>query len=165
VSQETVVFDDTVAGNIAMQLIDSTNLEQYLPDIEYAARQANLHDFIVGLPGAYLTEVGDRGVRLSGGQRQRLFIARELYRRPSLLILDEATSALDSESERAIQNSIEALHGRMTVVMIAHRLATVRAADLVVVLEQGRLVEKGTFNELRDRVEGRFRSMVDLQVL
>jgi ABC-type bacteriocin/lantibiotic exporter with double-glycine peptidase domain len=165
VCQETIVFDDSVAANICL----NESGWQVDPDIririEKAAIQAFLHDFIESLPDGYGTIVGDRGVRLSGGQRQRLFIARELYKNPSLLILDEATSALDGDSEKAIQASIEALQGQMTVILIAHRLATIRNADLIFVLERGELVEQGTFDDLNRQDESRFCQMVKLQSL
>ena len=133
--------------------------------IQTAAKQAHAHDFIEALPDQYNTHVGDRGVKLSGGQRQRLFLARELYKRPSLLILDEATSALDSESERYIQESIDALKGTMTVVIIAHRLATIKNADYIYVLDKGAIIERGTYAELCASKDGCFADMVRLQRL
>jgi ABC-type multidrug transport system fused ATPase/permease subunit len=165
VSQETVVFDDTIANNIGLWQGDPRSDEVLLTRIKEAARQAHIAHFIEGLPDGYHTLVGDRGVRLSGGQRQRLFIARELFKRPSLLILDEATSALDSESERAIQRSIDALKGQITVVIIAHRLATIRNVDTVYVLDHGRVVEAGDYAELRDDDASRFSRMVAMQQL
>ena len=117
------------------------------------------------LPNGYHTVVGDRGVRLSGGQRQRLFIARELFRSPNLLILDEATSALDSESERAIQKSIDALRGRITVIIIAHRLATIRNVDKIFVIVKGRVIEEGEYEALRDDDRSRFSRLVSMQQL
>jgi subfamily B ATP-binding cassette protein MsbA len=130
-----------------------------------AASRAHIAHFIERLPEGYETQVGDRGLRLSGGQRQRLFIARELFREPNLLILDEATSALDSESERAIQQSIDALKGRLTVVIIAHRLSTIRNVDQVFVFDRGRLVEQGPYERLRDSRDSRFARLVALQAL
>ena len=121
--------------------------------------------FIESLPDGLQTVVGDRGIRLSGGQKQRLFIARELFKQPNLLILDEATSALDSESERHIQNSIDALKGRMTVVIIAHRLSTIRNADIIYVLDQGRVVEAGTYEELTLKSKSKLAKMVAMQTL
>lgn len=165
VSQETVIFDDTIANNICLWK------DNYLSDIDArdriqaAAKMANAHDFIGALPEGYNTHVGDRGVRLSGGQRQRIFLARELYKRPSLLILDEATSALDSESEHFIQQSIDALKGKMTVVIVAHRLATVKNADYIYVLDKGVIVESGTFKDLLSVDKGYFAEMVRLQRL
>lgn len=165
VSQETVVFNDTIANNICMWQGDPTRDEILMERIAQAARQAHIAHFIEGLPEGYQTLVGDRGVRLSGGQRQRLFIARELFRRPRLLILDEATSALDTESERYIQQSIDALRGRVTLVIIAHRLATIRNVDRVYVVDRGRIVEQGAYEALRDDLSSRFSKMVASQKL
>ncbi len=109
--------------------------------------------------------VGDRGVRLSGGQRQRLFVARELFKQPNLLLLDETTSDLDTASEQHIQDSIDALQGEVTVVIIAHRLSTVKNADRVYVLDEGRVIEQGAYDELRMRENGEFREMVEMQSL
>ena len=168
VSQDTVVFDDTIANNIAMWAEPkSSGLsgEELHECMREAARKAHLAHFIEGLPEGYETVVGERGIRLSGGQKQRLFIARELFKQPNLLILDEATSALDTDSEKAIQRSIDELKGTMTVVIIAHRLSTIRNVDYLYVLDHGRILEEGTYAELRDRSEGRFREMVELQTL
>jgi subfamily B ATP-binding cassette protein MsbA len=165
VSQETVVFDDTVANNICMWEGDSRRDNLLLERVRDAARQAHIAHFIETLPDGYQTLVGDRGVRLSGGQRQRLFIARELFRKPSLLILDEATSALDSESERYIQKSIDALKGRITVIIIAHRLSTIRNVDYVYVFDKGQLVEHGPYQRLRDAEDSRFGKLVAMQAL
>lgn len=165
VSQETIIFDDTVANNICTWIGDANSDAILLDSVKDAARQANIHEFIETLPDGYQTMVGDRGMRLSGGQRQRLFIARELFRRPNLLILDEATSALDSESELAIQKSIDALKGQITVVIIAHRLSTIRNVDRVYVFDKGRLVEEGGYQELRDAQNSRFSKLASLQTL
>ena len=165
VSQETVVFDDTIANNICLWDGDYHRDPALRDRIVDAAERAHIRSMIEGLPQGYDTLVGDRGVRLSGGQRQRLFIARELYKRPNLLILDEATSSLDSDSERHIQASIDALKGTMTVVIIAHRLATIRNADHVFVLDRGRLIEQGPYSELRDTEDSRFGQMVATQSL
>lgn len=163
VSQETVVFDDSIANNICMWAGDTVNDRSLLGRVHEAARQAHIDHFVERLPDGYQTQVGDRGLRLSGGQRQRLFIARELFRKPNLLILDEATSALDSASERAIQQSIDALKGVITVVIIAHRLSTIRNVDYVYVFEQGRLVEQGPYWQLRDAENTRFGKMIAIQ--
>lgn len=165
VCQETVIFDDTVAGNICIDELADIDSSEVRERIQQAAHQAFAHEFIDALPSGYDTVVGDRGVRLSGGQRQRLFIARELFKSPSVLILDEATSALDSESERAIQESIDALRGQMTVVIIAHRLATIRNADYIYVLDSGRVVEHGPYEKLNSETDSTFRRMVELQSL
>jgi ABC-type multidrug transport system fused ATPase/permease subunit len=165
VSQETVVFDDTVANNISLwqgEIDDDPALRERVID---AAKRAHAHHFIKDLPNGYRTIVGDRGVRLSGGQRQRLFVARELFKQPNLLLLDEATSDLDTASEQHIQDSIDALKGEVTVVIIAHRLSTVKNADRVYVLDKGCVVEDGSYHELRMRENGQFREMVEMQSL
>jgi ABC-type bacteriocin/lantibiotic exporter with double-glycine peptidase domain len=146
VPQQIFLCDDTIARNIALGVPD----EQIdIAQIERAARLARLHDFVVGeLPMGYQTMVGDRGIRLSGGQRQRIGIARALYRDPDLLVLDEATSALDNVTENAVFEALQALAGRKTIVMVAHRLTTVRGCDVIYLMEQGRIVERGTYDEL-----------------
>jgi ATP-binding cassette, subfamily B, bacterial MsbA len=143
VTQETVLFHDTVRANIAYALPAADDAA-----IEAAARAANAHDFITALPEGYETRLGERGTRLSGGQRQRIAIARAILRDPPILIFDEATSALDSESERLVQGAIERLLKGRTVFVIAHRLSTVRHADRILVLESGRIVEAGSHDEL-----------------
>jgi subfamily B ATP-binding cassette protein MsbA len=144
VSQDTVLFNDTVRNNIAYgaggRFTDS--------QVETAARAANAHDFIRQLPNGYDTVLGERGTRLSGGQRQRLAIARALLVDPPILILDEATSALDTESERLVQEAVDRLLANRTVFVIAHRLSTVTHADLILVLDRGQIVERGTHAEL-----------------
>jgi ABC-type multidrug transport system fused ATPase/permease subunit len=122
--------------------------------VERAARVANLHDFIVSdLPQGYDTPVGERGVRLSGGQRQRIGIARALYRDPDILVLDEATSALDNLTEQSVMEAVRDLGRKKTVVMIAHRLSTVRHCDCIYMLERGQLVAQGTYDELLEQSE------------
>lgn len=140
VSQDTVLFNDTVWNNIAYGS-DRTYTDA---EVEAAARAANAHSFIAGLPDGYATLLGERGTRLSGGQRQRLAIARALLRDPPILILDEATSALDTESERLVQEAVDRLLEGRTVFVIAHRLSTVVHADQILVLDRGRVVERGT---------------------
>ena len=165
VSQETVVFDDTIANNICLWKGDYEHDEKVRQNIRDAAEKAYALDFIENLPQGFNTVVGDRGVRLSGGQRQRLFIARELYKKPMLLILDEATSALDSDSENFIQQSIDNLKGSMTVVIIAHRLSTIKNSDKIFLLDDGMVIEEGSYDELTNTTEGRFKEMVELQSL
>ncbi|MHC5672470.1 heterocyst formation ABC transporter subunit HepA [Nostoc sp.] len=143
VSQDTFIFNTNVWQNIAYGTPQATNDE-----IQEAAKQANALEFILEMPEGFDTQLGDRGVRLSGGQRQRIAIARALLRNPEILILDEATSALDSVSERLIQDSLEKLSVGKTVIAIAHRLSTISKADKVVVLEHGRIVEQGKYQEL-----------------
>jgi subfamily B ATP-binding cassette protein MsbA len=165
VSQETVVFDDTIANNISLWKGDYENDMEHRERVEQAARDAYAHHFIEDLPNGYQTVVGDRGVRLSGGQRQRLFVAREMFKQPNLLLLDEATSALDTESERYIQQSIDDLQGEVTVVIIAHRLSTIKNVDYIYVLDEGRVIEQGSYDELRGHEGSRFRKMVEMQSL
>ena len=164
VSQDTIIFDDTIANNISMwqSEINNENIDQNLKN---AAQQANILDFIESLPEGFNTLVGDRGILLSGGQKQRIFIARELYRNPKLLILDEATSALDSESEKSIQNSVELLKGRITVIIIAHRLSTIKSVDKIFLLENGKMIESGSYNELINNNNSKFNKFAKLQVL
>ncbi len=157
VSQETVLLNDTVAANIAYGRADFTP-EQ----VRAAAQAANADEFISRLPDGYATLLGERGTRLSGGQRQRIAIARALLRDPPILILDEATSALDTESERLVQEAIERLMAHRTVLVIAHRLATVRHADSIVVLADGRTVERGTHDALF-AAGGLYRRLYDMQ--
>lgn len=165
VSQETVVFDDTVANNISLWRGDFDEDPAFRERVIHAAERAHADHFIRDLPNGYHTVVGDRGVRLSGGQRQRLFVARELFKEPNLLLLDEATSDLDTASEQHIQDSVDALQGEVTVVIIAHRLSTVKNADRVYVLDEGRVIEEGSYHELRARENGQFREMVEMQSL
>ena len=143
VTQETVLFHDTVRSNIAYALPDSTQ-----DAVERAARAANAHEFISQMPDGYDTILGERGTRLSGGQRQRIAIARAILRDPPILIFDEATSALDSESERLVQEAIEHLLEGRTVFVIAHRLSTIMNADQILTMEDGRIIQRGTHEEL-----------------
>jgi ATP-binding cassette subfamily B protein/subfamily B ATP-binding cassette protein MsbA len=154
VQQDVFLFDGSVRDNIAYSRLDATNAE-----IEDAARRANAHEFIVKLPQGYETFVGERGVKLSGGQQQRLAIARAILAAPQILILDEATSNLDTESEQLIQASMAALLSEQTTFVIAHRLSTVRRADLILLMEDGRVIEQGTHEELM-RARGAYHEMV-----
>jgi subfamily B ATP-binding cassette protein MsbA len=165
ISQDTVIFNDTIANNISMWSDDYKSSQETLEQIELAAGKAAALDFINDLPEGFQTIVGDNGVILSGGQRQRLFIARELFKKPKLLIMDEATSALDSKSEALIRETIDNLHGKMTVVMIAHRLATIKNADYILVMQNGEIVERGKYDDLLHNVNSVFSEMVSLQRL
>jgi subfamily B ATP-binding cassette protein MsbA len=157
VSQETILLNDTVLANISYGRSDFT-----LAQVQAAARAANAHDFVSQLPDGYQTLLGERGTRLSGGERQRIAIARALLRDPPILILDEATSALDMESERLVQEAIDRLMKHRTTFVIAHRLATVQHADLIVVLAEGRIVERGTHATLY-AAGGLYRRLHDMQ--
>jgi ATP-binding cassette subfamily B protein len=143
VQQEVFLFDGSVRDNIAYGRHSATDAE-----VEDAARRANAHEFIERLPEQYETWIGERGVKLSGGQQQRLAIARAIVARPQILILDEATSNLDTESEQLIQASMASLLAGRTTFVIAHRLSTVRRADLILLMEEGRVMERGNHEEL-----------------
>lgn len=157
VTQETVLFNDTVRNNIAYG-----QPHVQMKDVQAAARAALAHDFILALPAGYDTVIGERGVRLSGGERQRLAIARALLKNAPILILDEATSALDSESEALVQSALHNLMSGRTVFVIAHRLSTVRRADRIVVIDNGRIAETGAHDELMKQV-GTYRRLYELQ--
>lgn len=157
VTQETVLFNDTVRNNIAYG-----QPHVQMREVEAAARAALAHDFILALPAGYDTVIGERGVRLSGGERQRLAIARALLKNAPILILDEATSALDSESEALVQSALHNLMSGRTVFVIAHRLSTVRRADRIVVIDNGRIAETGAHDDLMKQV-GTYRRLYELQ--
>ena len=143
VSQDVVIFDDTIRANIAFGRPGASDAE-----IEAAAKAAAAHDFIMRLPDGYNTRAGDRGSRFSGGERQRLSLARAILKNAPILLLDEATSALDAESERLVQDALAKLMAGRTTLVIAHRLSTVRQADLIVVMDRGRIVETGRHDDL-----------------
>lgn len=158
VTQETVLFDDTIAANIAYGMPDAT-----AEAIEAAARAAHAHEFIKAQPHGYQTVIGERGQRLSGGQRQRLAIARAILRDAPILVLDEATSSLDSESERLVQDALTTLMHSRTSFVIAHRLSTVQRADVILVLERGRVVECGRHEDLIRRHDGAYAKLYRAQ--
>ena len=143
VTQETYLFHDTIRTNLTYARIDATQEE-----IESAARAANIHQFIMDLPDGYETITGERGYRLSGGEKQRIALARVILKDPRILVLDEATSSLDSESESLIQDALKRVMAGRTSIVIAHRLSTILAADLILVMDRGQIVERGTHAEL-----------------
>lgn len=143
VTQETHLFHDTIRTNLTYAKMDATQTE-----IETAARAANIHDFVMGLPDRYDTTVGERGYRLSGGEKQRVALARVILKDPRILVLDEATSSLDSESEALIQDALKRVMAGRTSIVIAHRLSTILAADLILVMDRGKIVERGTHDQL-----------------
>lgn len=159
VNQEAILFNDSFRNNIAFGVAEATQ-EQ----IETAARIANAHDFIMETEHGYDTNIGDRGSRLSGGQRQRISIARAILKNPPILILDEATSALDTESERLVQQALEHLMKTRTTVAIAHRLSTIKNADEICVIHEGRIVERGTHDQLL-AMDGYYKKLNDMQSL
>lgn len=157
VNQESILFNDTVFNNIAFGKPGAT-----LEEVQEAARIANAHDFIMATEHGYQTNIGDKGVKLSGGQRQRICIARAVLRNPPIMLLDEATSALDTESERMVQDALNNLMKNRTSLVIAHRLSTIQNADLIIVLESGRIVEQGTHIELLEK-NGLYRKLIEMQ--
>ncbi|MEE1316186.1 MAG: ATP-binding cassette domain-containing protein, partial [Prevotella sp.] len=159
VNQEAILFNDSFRNNIAFGVDNATQQQ-----IEDAARIANAHEFITQTEEGYDTNIGDRGSRLSGGQRQRISIARAILKNPPILILDEATSALDTESERLVQEALEKLMKTRTTVAVAHRLSTIKNADEICVIHEGRIVERGTHAELLEK-DGYYKKLNDMQQL
>ena len=159
VNQEPILFNDTIFNNIAFGVEGATEA-----DVVAAAKVANAHDFIMQKEEGYQTNIGDRGSKLSGGQRQRLSIARAILKNPPILILDEATASLDTESERAVQDALDHLMSTRTTIAIAHRLSTIRHADEIIVLHEGRMVERGKHEELI-ALGGYYKKLYDMQAL
>ena len=141
--QDTFLFNGTIAENIGYAVPEAT-----LDEIKEAARAANIHETIMGMPDGYDTQVGERGLRLSGGQKQRVAIARAILRHSPIIILDEATASVDVETEQQIQKAIGQIAGKHTIIAIAHRLSTIRNADKILVIEEGHITEAGTHEEL-----------------
>lgn len=159
VSQEPVLFDKTIKENIAY---GDNSRDIGDEEIIEAAKQANIHNFVVSLPLGYETRLGDKGTQLSGGQKQRIAIARALIRNPKILLLDEATSALDSESEKVVQAALDAAREGRTCITIAHRLTTIVDSDVIFVIEQGKVAEQGTHKELLAK-RGRYHKLYTIQ--
>lgn len=157
VTQEPILFNDSIANNISLG-----NPVATIDEIEQAARIANAHDFIMRKDENYQTNIGDRGNKLSGGERQRVTIARAVLKNPPILILDEATSSLDTESERLVQDAINKMMANRTSIVIAHRLSTIRHADEIIVLQKGRIVQRGTHDQLLTQ-EGLYKKLVEMQ--
>lgn len=161
VSQEPVLFNETIHMNIVYGKQGETTEEE----IFAASRAANAHNFISALPQGYDTNVGERGVQLSGGQKQRIAIARAIIKDPKILLLDEATSALDADSERVVQDALDRVMVNRTTVVVAHRLSTVRGADIIAVLKNGVIFEKGTHDMLLNINDGAYASLVALNTI
>lgn len=159
VNQEAILFNDTIFNNIAFGVEGATE-----EDVIAAAKIANAHDFIMEKEDGYQTNIGDRGAKLSGGQRQRISIARAILKNPPILILDEATSALDTESEKLVQEALDRLTGSRTTIAIAHRLSTIKNADMICVMHEGRIVERGKHEELL-ALNGYYKKLTDMQAL
>ena len=157
VSQESILFNDSVLHNIAF---GRRNVDKEM--VIAAAKVANADEFVTKMPNGYYSVVGDRGLALSGGQRQRLSIARAVLKNPPILILDEATSALDTESEFYLQEALQRLMEKRTAIVIAHRLSTIQYADEIIVMDKGKIVERGTHQKLIEN-NGLYKKLIDLQ--
>jgi ABC-type transport system involved in Fe-S cluster assembly fused permease/ATPase subunit len=159
VPQDTVLFNETIHYNIQYGKVTATDGQ-----VEQAAQAAQIHDKILGFPDGYETRVGERGLRLSGGEKQRVAIARTLLKNPPVVLLDEATSALDTSTERQIQAALTEMTANRTTIIVAHRLSTIVHADQIVVLKDGRVVERGTHNDLLTNPEGIYHEMWHAQL-
>jgi len=157
VNQESILFNDTIFNNIAFGKPSAT-----LEEVEAAAKIANAHEFILTTDNGYQTNIGDRGSKLSGGQKQRICIARAVLSNPPIMLLDEATSALDTESEKLVQDALNNLMKNRTSLIIAHRLSTIQSADIIIVLENGQVVEQGSHAQLMAN-GGLYKKLIDMQ--
>ena len=157
VSQDSILFNDSITNNLLIGKTSATEAE-----IKEAAKVANAYDFIEALPNKFQTNIGDMGGKLSGGQKQRLSIARAVLKNPPIMILDEATSALDTESEKLVQNALEKMMMNRTSLVIAHRLSTIQNADIIVVMEKGKIIEQGNHASLMAK-NGTYRKLVEMQ--
>ncbi|HHU47491.1 MAG TPA: ATP-binding cassette domain-containing protein, partial [Bacteroidales bacterium] len=157
VTQDVILFNDTIFSNIAFGLKDVSESA-----VHEAAKMANAYDFIMQLPDKFMTVIGDRGLTLSGGQRQRISIARAILRNADILVLDEATSAMDTESEKLVQEALDNVMKNRTSIVIAHRLSTIQHADKIIVLTAGEIVEQGSHQELLD-LKGKYYDLLQIQ--
>ena len=157
VNQESILFNETIFNNIAFGKPEATRDE-----VIAAAKIANAHDFILNTENGYETSIGDRGNKLSGGQKQRICIARAVLANPPIMLLDEATSALDTESERLVQDALNRLMENRTSIIIAHRLSTIQHADMILVVDKGKIVESGSHSDLLNQ-KGVYRRLIDMQ--
>lgn len=160
VSQEPILFNETIRANIAYGKLGGATEDEIIE----ATKAANAHNFISALPHGYETSVGERGLQLSGGQKQRIAIARAILKDPKILLLDEATSALDAESERVVQDALDRVMGERTTVVVAHRLTTIKGADIIAVVKNGVIAEKGRHEVLMKINDGVYASLVSLHM-